>query len=417
MDLLVLLIEDDPATANEIAQILSDGGFKPVIKPSIAEANKYLSISSVKAVLVTSNEPNDEDLEFISGIKSKQETKWLPVIILSHKNYDFFRIECFNRGADDYLLLPVNTKELIARVRGWINRIGSFEEMAFRDPLTKAYNRRYFDHQIMMELHRAQRNGYPISLAFIDADKFKSINDNFGHHIGDLVLQGLSSALQQQVRSSDIVARYGGEEFVVLFPNANGEQASHRIHEILEYVRKTPIASHEGKEFFVTFSCGVCEWKIGLTVTEWIKLADDGVYSAKEQGRNRVILSNINMTGIEEEEIKPVNAVVIGNMGITPILKSDKMGIPIEVVEFKGYEDVGFQQADLCIIALNKNLDRLKFEQFRTEKLSSGCKVLWVTESKSEDEILQSIIAGIDGYIRAPYSEVDVEIGVKQVLN
>lgn len=417
MELPVLLIEEDPATANEIGEILSEGGFKPILKPSLEEANECLSITSVKAILLSNDGPNDAHLEFIAGLKGQQETKWLPLIILSRKNYDVFRIECFNKGADDFLLLPVNHKELLARVRGWINRIGSFEELAFRDPLTKAYNRRYFDHQIMLELQRSQKNGYPISVAFIDADKFKSINDNYGHHIGDLVLQGLSAALQDQVRSSDIVARYGGEEFVVLLPNANGEQASQRMHAILEYVRKTPITKHEGKEYFITFSCGVCEWKSGMIVAEWIKSADDGVYAAKEQGRNRVILSNINMLADEAEEIKPVNAVVIGKTAITPMLKSEIMGIPIEVVEFKGYEDVEFQQADLCIIALNKNLDRLKFEQFRDEKLSSGCKVLWVTESRSEDEILQSIVAGIDGYIRAPYSEADVEIGIKQVLN
>lgn len=417
MELPVLLIEEDPTTANEIAEILSEGGFKPILKPSLEEANKSLSITGVKAILFSNDGLNDAHLDIIACLKGQQETKWLPLIILSRKNYDVFRIECFNKGADDFLLLPVNHKELLARVRSWINRIGSFEELAFRDSLTKAYNRRYFDHQIMLELQRSQRNGYPISIAFIDADKFKSINANYGHHIGDLVLQGLSAALRQQVRSVDIVARYGGEEFVVLLPNANGEQASQRMHAILEYVRKTPIAKQEGNEYFITFSCGVCEWKIGMTVAEWIKSADDGVYAAKEQGRNRVILSNINIPADEAEEIKPVYAVVIGNTKITPMLKSDTMGIPIEVIEFKGYEDVGLQQADLCIVAMNKNLDRLKFDQFRAEKLSSGCKVVWVTESKSENEILQSIVAGIDGYIRAPYSEVDVEIRVRQVLN
>lgn len=417
MELTVLLIEEDPSTASEIAEILSDGGFKAIIRASLEEANTCLSITNVKALLLSNDGPNNDHLEFIGALKGQQETRWLPLIILSRKNHDAFRIECFNKGADDFLLLPVNQKELLARVRGWINRIGSFEEMAFRDPLTKAYNRRYFDHQIMLELQRSQRNGYPISVAFIDADKFKSINDNYGHHIGDLVLQGLSAALQQQVRSSDIVARYGGEEFVILLPNSNGEQASQRVHEILEYIRKTPIAKHEGKEYFITFSCGVCEWKTGMTVPEWIKSADDGVYAAKEQGRNRVILSNINMSQVEADEIKPIHAVVIGNTEITSMLKSDAIGLPIEVVEFKGYEEVEFLHADICIISLNKNLDRLKFEEFRTQKLSSGCKVVWVTESKSEDEILQSIVAGIDWYIRVPYSEVDIEIGIKQMFN
>lgn len=134
MDQPVLLIEENQDNARELSEILYDGGFNPIHKPNITEAQLSLEAVNVKAILLCNDGPSESLPEFISEMKRKQETKWLPLIILSRKNTDVFRIDCFNNGADDFLLLPVNHKELIARVRGWINRIGSFEEMAFRDP-------------------------------------------------------------------------------------------------------------------------------------------------------------------------------------------------------------------------------------------------------------------------------------------
>lgn len=416
MELPVLIVEQDPTTANDLRMILNDAGFIPTIMATFEEAKNCFELSSYKAVLLSHDGRNDEMLKFIEDMKGQLETKWLPLIVLSRKNYDVFRIDCFNNGADDFLLLPINPKELQTRVKGWINRIGSFEEMAFRDPLTKVYNRRYFDHQVMLELQRSQRHGYPISIAFIDADKFKAVNDTYGHHIGDLVLQGLSAALQNHVRSSDIVARYGGEEFVVLLPNANGEQASNKIHEILEHVRETAIAKDDSKEYYITFSCGVCEWKTGMSVADWIKTADEGVYDAKEQGRNRVILSNIKMP-VDAEENKLISAAVIGSTNLSSILKRLTLSVPIEITEFKNPEEVDSVHADLCLIDVNKRLDWVEFEEFRKAKLSPDCKVLWISEGKSKDELLHGIVAGIDGYIRAPYSDLDIEIGIMQLLN
>jgi diguanylate cyclase (GGDEF)-like protein len=412
----ILLIENDPYTAKEIAEILFESGYQSIIKDSLQEAERCLQDMSFKVIIQSNEYQQEEQLNFIEKLKSEQTTRWIPLIIISDTNNDSFRIECFNRGVDDFLLKPVKPIELIARVKGWISRVGNLEEMAFRDPLTKAYNRRYFDHQIILELQRSQRNGYPISLAFVDADKFKSINDTHGHHIGDLVLQGLSEILRRQTRSVDIVARYGGEEFVVLMPNTNGEQAAQRMQDILEFVRINPIAKHNEKEYFVTFSCGVAQWITNMPVFDWVKLADEGVYAAKEQGRNRVILSKVKENHQAIDNNKTLIAVVIGSKHVAELIRTEEFNIPLSVFEFDKYEEAVFQETDICILALQKELEPERFKKFREEKLPRDCKVLLVTETRSEKDVLQSIEAGIDGYIRSPFSDIDLEISVKRLI-
>ena len=126
-------------------------------------------------------------------------------------------------------------------------------------------------------------------LVFIDIDCFKRINDTYGHHVGDLVLQGLAHLLQVNLRSTDLLARFGGEEFVIALPNTPVDQAITTMQNILDKVRLNAVAQYEGQTFSITFSAGVAEWQEGMTVAEWVAKADDAMYQAKQQGRNRIV--------------------------------------------------------------------------------------------------------------------------------
>lgn len=146
---------------------------------------------------------------------------------------------------------PFKYEELSARIYSLLKRTKTFEQMAFRDPLTGVYNRRFFDHQIHVELQRVGRYPAPISLVFIDIDRFKSINDTFGHSVGDLVLQGLAHLLQNNLRSTDLLARLGGEEFVVVLPDTSGIDALKTMDSILAQARVEPVAQNEGQSFYI----------------------------------------------------------------------------------------------------------------------------------------------------------------------
>jgi len=163
--------------------------------------------------------------------------------------------------------------------------------LAQRDPLTQAYNRHHFWHLAHNEMARVKRYRRPLSLAMLDADLFKGINDRYGHDAGDLVLRAIVNTCHETLRESDVLARYGGEEFVVLLPETPREGAEAVMARLCERVARANIVLEDGREVRVTVSIGLS----ALTdddedVETVLKRADEALYAAKRGGRNRVVL-------------------------------------------------------------------------------------------------------------------------------
>ena len=160
------------------------------------------------------------------------------------------------------------------------------------DVLTGLYNRRYFDNEFERELKRSGRSNSMLSLIMLDIDHFKVINDTFGHQIGDEYLKKTAETLTSVFkRESDIVARYGGEEFAVLLPGINADQA-HQLAEDLQYRIKTMTIDHQGNKVRATVSSGVicCVPDVNTISDSIISCADQALYMAKQEGRDRVVV-------------------------------------------------------------------------------------------------------------------------------
>ena len=163
-------------------------------------------------------------------------------------------------------------------------------ESATRDPLTNCYNKSYFLERLPSEFAFAKRHDKPVSLAMMDIDRFKKINDSHGHLAGDFVLRKIGSMLQERLRADDFLARYGGEEFALIMresPKQNALQTAERIRKLVE---TTPF-KHEGKRIAVTISIGVATWPAEHIDSgqDLVKAADASLYSAKRRGRNKVV--------------------------------------------------------------------------------------------------------------------------------
>lgn len=164
------------------------------------------------------------------------------------------------------------------------------EELSLRDPLTLLSNRRDFDRRLALEVERARRSGAALSVAMLDLDLFKGVNDRFGHAVGDVVLCEAARVIKEQCRANDIAARYGGEEFALVFPDADGDAAlkvCERIRsrfEAIEWSRR-----HVG--LAVTLSAGIARWRDDMDAGTLLALSDAALYEAKRGGRNRVVLS------------------------------------------------------------------------------------------------------------------------------
>lgn len=158
------------------------------------------------------------------------------------------------------------------------------------DVLTGLYTRRFADELGMREIIRARREGAPLTAAFIDADKFRSINDTYGHPAGDAVLRGIGPVCRSALRTTDILGRYGGEELVLLLPHTTLKQAIPVLERLRRDVAAMVIPELKGSQ--VTVSLGAAELnEQDLTITDLLARADKALYRAKQSGRNRVELA------------------------------------------------------------------------------------------------------------------------------
>jgi diguanylate cyclase (GGDEF)-like protein len=170
-------------------------------------------------------------------------------------------------------------------------------QLATSDPLTGLLNRGYVDDRFAIELSRARRYRTPLTIAVIDADRFKFLNDTYGHPMGDLVLRKLGEIFRESFRQSDTAGRYGGEEFVVILPETELETAQQKLESVRELVAHTSFElPKRGQKVQVTISAGLASFpQDGETTSELFALADDRMFQAKNQGRNRVVTSNAGL--------------------------------------------------------------------------------------------------------------------------
>jgi len=231
----------------------------------------------------------DDGYEVCDTLKKCEATRDIPIIFVSARVEVGDKVRGFNLGADDYITKPFDLEELSARVDAAMrikNRQDELHAMSITDALTGLPNRRYLMDRLEEEVARAERYEYPLSCLMLDLDRFKLVNDQFGHQTGDVVLKELAQLLIENIRMVDIVARYGGEEFVIILPNTglNARILAERIRRSVEQY-----AFAEALNLKLTISIGYSILNVHHSFDgfELINRADIALYKAKKD-RNAV---------------------------------------------------------------------------------------------------------------------------------
>jgi diguanylate cyclase (GGDEF) domain len=172
-----------------------------------------------------------------------------------------------------------------------VKLIAFLENLSITDALTGIANRRHFEWRLSEEIERARRYKYPLSALMLDLDHFKQVNDNYGHQIGDIVLQQVAQRLRRILRRTDFLARYGGEEFIVLAPQTPADRALILAERLRQVIAESPIPVADNLQIHITISIGVAVFpNHAQNESELIGAADAALYKAKQMGRNRVCM-------------------------------------------------------------------------------------------------------------------------------
>ena len=296
----ILSVEDNDLDYQKIKTPLADSGLIQIERAEdIGIAFERLDEKSFDLIFVDYALPSGNALDFLAMMEEKQLE--IPVVVITGKGDEMIASQVIQSGAYDYLPKYRISKKSLARIIQ--NTLDKFRmkteikqamekmaELSTRDELTNLYNRRYFVESTEREAAGSVRYGQDLSLLMLDLDFFKQINDNHGHPAGDTVLKQTARVLGESIRQCDIACRYGGEEFAVIMPNTRLSDA--RI--FCERLRKK-IASltvpYESKEIRFTVSIGLAQFapEFDKSINDLIKRADDGLYAAKNQGRNQVV--------------------------------------------------------------------------------------------------------------------------------
>lgn len=305
----VLVVEDSKLQREMLVASLETRGYGVKAAVNGLEALRFIKTEPFDIVILDIVLDGMDGYSVCRWLRLGEATRDIVVIMLTSKSEVKERVEGLNVGADDYIAKPYDEEELEARIfaalRSRTSRLElrernaelegllkKTEHMAMTDALTGVYNRRRFHDVLRREWATARRYGHPLTVALIDIDRFKAVNDANGHGRGDEVLQKVADVLSSSVREVDVCARTGGDEFALLLPHTPAEKAmvvAERVRSRLAVVVK----SLEGEARNVTLSIGLAatDDKSLKDPDQLVEAADRALFEAKKQGRNRALIA------------------------------------------------------------------------------------------------------------------------------
>jgi diguanylate cyclase (GGDEF)-like protein len=286
----VVALDDDPAILEALDTVLGRAGISVSAMEDPDAFWQRIHGDPPELVILDVDMPDADGVEVCRAIRNDAELAGVPVLFLTARADADTLQRIFAAGADDFVHKPLVPAVLLTRVRNRLDRIRLLRELAERDQLTGLSNRLFAEKTLDRMLETAHESGDPLSLAVIDVDRFKLVNDRFGHAAGDRVLRGVADLLRVSFREEDIVGRWGGEEFVVGMYGVSTGMAAARVEQALERLREEglPWAGEAGRG--VRFSAGVAELGAhGEDLEQVYRAADEALYRAKSAGRDRVV--------------------------------------------------------------------------------------------------------------------------------
>ncbi|MEY6433195.1 diguanylate cyclase [Thioalkalicoccus limnaeus] len=286
----VLIVDDDRDLAEYHAMVLESAGMVIRVATAPDQVLGLLGTFSADLVLMDLYMPDCSGPELARVLRQIPDYTSLPIIYVSSETNMDRQFEAMEVGVDGFLTKPIAAERLVTEVRLRAERMRMLHALMVRDSLTGLFNHNTILQFLEVAVASAKRVDRPLCFAMIDIDRFKQVNDTYGHATGDQVLMALSRTLKLRLRNNDLVGRYGGEEFAVILADAAIDEA-HRIIETLRAGFAEVVFTSDDREFSCTFSAGLAGFPAFATAEALTEAADQALYRAKDGGRNRVVLA------------------------------------------------------------------------------------------------------------------------------
>lgn len=298
----ILVVDDNRDNVEIIATRLRFRGYQIDEASDGAQAIASVHKNAPDLILLDVMLPDIDGYEISRRLKGDDKLPFIPIILVTARDTTQDKVAGLDAGADDYLTKPINFPELEARVRSMLRikklqdeielKNKELERLSISDGLTGLFNHRHIHALLNQEFERSERTGERITVAMLDLDKFKNVNDTHGHQAGDRVLEDMAEILRESAREIDRLGRYGGEEFMVLLPDTSIEDAEVFVERVRREVARRAFHIGDDKEpLHMTISGGIATYphpRIKNPET-LVRLADEALYTAKTSGRNKVV--------------------------------------------------------------------------------------------------------------------------------
>lgn len=282
----VLIIDDTIAVAETHAAILRSAGMAVHVINDPLQAEQAIAEFSPELLLLDMYMPGCSGSELAAVLRQNPQHVSLPIVFISVERNIDKQLAAMMIGGDDFLTKPVSPERLEISIAARVARYRQLNLLMTRDSLTGLLNHSAIAEAADKEAFRARRLQQMVSVAMLDLDHFKQVNDTHGHPVGDRVIKSLSRLLTQRLRKSDAIGRYGGEEFAVVLPDTSAQQAVALLDDIRQAFAQIEQQA-KGAKFAVSLSCGIASSTCS-NGSALLQVADEALYAAKHQGRNRV---------------------------------------------------------------------------------------------------------------------------------
>ena len=302
----LLIVDDDPAMLTLLQSLLQPWGFRVQTLSEPQHFWQVLERFVPDLVLLDVKMPEISGFDLCRVLRNAPRWQEMPVLFMSGYADAGTIQQVFSVGADDYIRKPIVAPELIARVLSWLERSRQRQLMANVDSLTGVANRRESTQLLTQMLGLARRQGQTLCFALIDFDRFKQVNDEYGHLVGDRVLRRFGESLRATFRAEDVVGRWGGEEFAIGLYGMSRQEGTQRLQQFLELWQQEQFSASDGgaeyastasekPAFQITFTAGVAIYPHdGADLQTLYRAADKALYAAKAAGRNQILSNTLS---------------------------------------------------------------------------------------------------------------------------